>query len=163
MDDFVPKPFGRRVLSDAQCKWLEPASAARAHEDLAGTLASLPALDVSAFDDLRDSLQWKSERLRHICVMFVSSAENLFGLFDGSAGIDRRALLRHLHTLLGSAGMVGARQVEYLAGKLKSAVQSNRQEEVPAVTDLLRQAMRRFEREFEARLEAVTPGGYSSQ
>jgi|GEM_PF-1065717 len=156
MDDFLPKPFGRPALHSVLCKWLESASAGqRATEELESKVSQLPALDVDVFQELRQSLRWKREPLARICTTFTSAAQSAFSTADGSTGIDRRALRRHLHTLLGSAGMVGARQAEYIARKLQSDVDSNRMEDVTPILELLKDALQRFEVEFCRRLDEV--------
>jgi HPt (histidine-containing phosphotransfer) domain-containing protein len=66
----------------------------------------------------------------------------------------RETLLRQLHTVLGSAGMVGARQVEYLARQIQLAVKENRLEALQGTAEILRRALRRYEREFDRRLDS---------
>ncbi|MEJ0040539.1 MAG: response regulator [Gammaproteobacteria bacterium] len=154
MDDFLPKPFGRQALHALLCKWLEPARISdRVNDELAAQVRALPALDVVVFDELRQSLQWRVEPLQRICTTFTDSARNAFGVIEGSTGIDRRALRRHLHTLLGSAGMVGARQAEHVARAIQRDVESNRLDDVDAALALLRGALQAFEKEFNRRLQ----------
>ncbi|MEJ0040541.1 MAG: ATP-binding protein [Gammaproteobacteria bacterium] len=154
MDDFLAKPFGRSGLNAVLCKWLAPGAGGDAKHDPQARLAVLPDLDVKVLDELRDSLQWRMEPLKRICTTFTGSAQQTLALLDGSRGLDRQALQRHLHTLLGSAGMVGARQVEYLAGQIQRAVKANQREEIEGATAMLRLAVLRYEREFERRLNS---------
>lgn len=67
-------------------------------------------------------------------------------------GADRKALLRHLHTLMGSSGMVGARQVEYLAGQMQRALNEDRPGALNGAAGILRRALQRYERALERRL-----------
>jgi len=156
MDDFLPKPFGRQALHAILCKWLGPApgTTTPAAEDFAAKVANLPALDPSVFEELRESLQWKLEPLRNIRKTFASSARETLALLDGTCAVDRRSVRRQLHTLLGSAGMVGARQVEYIARKLQGDIESNQRESVEADLALLTSAVRLFEIEFNRRLDS---------
>lgn len=153
MDDFLPKPFGRPALHEILCKWLRPDPAARKAELRASKVEELPDLDSRVFQELRESLEWRPEPMRRICETFTTSARCIFPLMDGSIGLDRRALLRQLHALLGSAGMVGARRIEFLARELQETVRKNRADDVPAMIEPLQQAVRRFEAEFTSQLQ----------
>jgi HPt (histidine-containing phosphotransfer) domain-containing protein len=75
-------------------------------------------------------------------------------MLDGTGPVDRCALRRHLHTLLGSAGMVGARQVELIAHKLQAAINAGQREVIDDGRKLLKDAMRSFEIEFDRRIES---------
>jgi HPt (histidine-containing phosphotransfer) domain-containing protein len=61
---------------------------------------------------------------------------------------------RNLHTLLGTAGMVGARQIEQLAAVLQQTLKAGRMQDVPALRKHLATAVAAFEREFLQRLDA---------
>lgn len=155
MDDFLPKPFGRPALNDVLCKWLEPGRGRTRTGDPMDKLQTLPDVDEAVFNDLRESLQWKREPLQRICTTFVSSAQNALPLLDGSAGTDRRTLSRHLHTLVGSSGMVGARQVEFIARHLQAALAEGKLDQAAAVSSKLRDCVRRFQVEFERRVQDI--------
>jgi hypothetical protein len=58
--------------------------------------------------------------------------------------------------LLGSAGMVGARQVERVAAWLAEAAKADRRSELESGRELLADTVRRFEAELERRLDALT-------
>lgn len=153
MDDFLPKPFGRQALHAMLCKWLAPSTTAGITDDVAAKLASLPALDASVFEELRESLEWRLGPLHNIRTTFSTSARNILSLLDGTEGVDRHAVRRQLHTLLGSAGMVGARQVEWIARKLQGDLKAQSREVLDLDLTLLKQALRGFEIEFDRRLE----------
>jgi chemotaxis protein histidine kinase CheA len=69
---------------------------------------------------------------------------------------DSTMLARRLHTLLGSAGMVGARQVERVTALLAEAVKADRRTEFESGRALLAETVRRFEEELERRLDSLT-------
>jgi signal transduction histidine kinase/CheY-like chemotaxis protein len=154
MDDFLPKPFNKSALSDLLCKWLVPGAVSAADGDIARRVTELPELADSVFEELWESLQWRASALRRIYDSFLSVAhETLDILHRAAATGDGSVLARRLHTLLGSAGMVGARQVERIAAWLQDVVRSDRRAELEAGRVLLSESVRRFEAELERRLE----------
>lgn len=151
MDDFLSKPFDRHALNATLCRWL----AAEAGGDPLGSASRAgmhPDLDTDVLDELRASLQWRNELLERIRSSFVASVEEAVTLLATPAA-PRDALLRQLHTLTGSAGMVGARQVEYLVRQIQVAVKENRPGALDEAAEVLGRALRRYEREFARRLE----------
>lgn len=157
MDDFLPKPFNKSALSDLLCKWLVPGANAIADDDIAALIAGLPPLAAPVFDELWQSLQWRLPPLKKIYASFSSVAyETLDILHRAAATDDGSVLARRVHTLLGSAGMVGARQVERVAAWVQEALRSDRRSDLETGRVLLAEAMRRFEIELEHRMDALT-------
>ena len=156
MDDFLPKPFTRSVLSDLLCKWLVPGANVITDADIADRVAALPPLAAPVFEELWQSLQWRLSPLRKIYESFLSLAhETLDILHRAAATGDGTVLARRVHTLTGSAGMVGARQVERVAAWLQEAIKADRRGELETGRVLLAETVRRFETELERRLEAL--------
>ena len=156
MDDFLPKPFNKSALSDLLFKWLVPGTHAGAGEDIAERVAELPVLASPVFDELWQSLQWRVSPLRKIYESFLSVArETLDILHRAAATSDGSVLARRVHTLVGSAGMVGARQVERVAAALQEALKSDRRAELESGRVLLAESVRRFEVELEKRLDSL--------
>lgn len=152
MDDFLPKPFNKSALSDLLCKWLVPG----ADDALAARIVALPVLAAPVFDELWQSLQWRVAPLRRIYGSFLSVAHETLDILHRAAATDDGSVLaRKVHTLLGSAGMVGARQVEQVAGLLQDALKSDRRAELESGRVLLAEAVRRFEAELEQRLDSL--------
>ena len=168
MDDFLPKPFTKSALSDVLCKWLVPGANAIADGEIAERIAELPALAAPVFDELWQSLQWRLSPLRKIYESFLSVAHETLDMLDRTVpatersakespvGSDSPMLARRLHTLLGSAGMVGARQVERVTAWLAEAAKADRRTELENGRELLAETVRRFEEELERRLDALT-------
>jgi signal transduction histidine kinase/CheY-like chemotaxis protein len=155
MDDFLPKPFNRAELNTVLCKWLAPGSASDAEPTpLDARIGMHPDLDVGVFDELRESLKWKNEPLERICAAFTASVERALPLLD-APDADRKALGRNLHTVMGSAGMVGARQVEFLAGQMQRALNDNRAGALDGAAAMLERATRRYERAVNRRVNMV--------
>ena len=156
MDDFLPKPFTKSVLSDLLCKWLVPGANAGSDTDIAALIAELPILAAPVFDELWQSLQWRLSPLKKIYESFLSAAHDTLDMLHRAAGTgDGTVLARKLHTLLGSAGMVGARQVERVAVWLAEAVRADRRAELESGRMLLAESVRRFEQELERRLDSL--------
>jgi signal transduction histidine kinase/CheY-like chemotaxis protein len=157
MDDFLPKPFTKSALSDVLCKWLVPGANAIADGDIAERIGELPVLAEPVFDELWQSLQWRLSPLRKIYESFLSVAHETLDILERASSPGEGSLLaRRLHTLLGSAGMVGARQVERVAAWLAEAVKADRRAELESGRMVFAEALQRFEDELEARLDALT-------
>ncbi|HEY6927557.1 MAG TPA: response regulator [Steroidobacteraceae bacterium] len=156
MDDFLPKPFNKSALSDLLCKWLVPAANPATGDDIATRIAELPPLAAPVFDELWQSLQWRLSPLQKIYASFLSVAHETLDILHRAAATDDGSVLaRRVHTLLGSAGMVGARQVERLAAWLQQSLRSDRRADLETGRVLLAEAVRRFEAELEQRLESL--------
>ncbi len=156
MDDFLSKPFNKSALSDLLCKWLVPGASPIADDDIGGRIAELPPLVAPVFDELWQSLQWRLSPLKKIYASFLSVAyETLDILHRAAATDDGSVLARRVHTLLGSAAMVGAHQVERLAAWLQEALRSDRRSDLEIGRMLLAEAVRRFEKELEQRLDLL--------
>ena len=157
MDDFLPKPFTKSALSDVLCKWLVPGANAIADGDIAERIGELAVLAEPVFDELWQSLQWRLSPLRKIYESFLSVAHETLDILERASSPGEGSLLaRRLHTLLGSAGMVGARQVERVAAWLAEAVKADRRAELESGRMVFAEALQRFEDELEARLDALT-------
>lgn len=152
MDDFLPKPFGRPALHAILSKWLSGSEARPPADDLGAQLRRLPVLDLTVFEELQRSLHSRPDMLRRIGSSFLLSAHEALNGFDARNPGDRGSLRRHLHTLLGSAGMIGARQAEFLARKLQSDLAANRFDEAGSAWARLKRAIRDFDTEFHRRL-----------
>jgi two-component system, sensor histidine kinase len=177
MDDFLPKPFTKSALSDLLCKWLVPGANAIGDGEIAERIAELPALAAQVFDELWQSLQWRLSPLRKIYESFLSVAHETLDMLETLESMTERParespvweterparespagtmLARRLHTLLGSAGMVGARQVERVTAWLAEAVKADRRAELESGRALLAETVRLFEEELERRLDSLT-------
>ena len=164
---FSAEAFTKSALSDLLCKWLVPGANAIADDEIAARIAELPPLVEPVFDELWQSLQWLSP-LRKIYESFLSVARETLDTLESLTerpATERSAkeppagamLARRLHTLLGSAGMVGAaRQVERVTATLAEAVKAGRHTELESGRILLAETVRRFEEELERRLDALT-------
>lgn len=156
MDDILPKPFGKSALNDMLCKWLSPQSASGSESVLSERVAALPTLDASVFEELRESLHWQLPPLRKIYASFRESADDTANLAAGAAGDGEQELaIRKLHSLQGSAGLVGARQIEHLAAWLTRAVKEKMRQDVEETLPLLRAAIQRFQQELEGRMDSI--------
>jgi signal transduction histidine kinase/CheY-like chemotaxis protein len=156
MDDFLPKPFTKSALSDVLCKWLVPGANAIAGGAIAERVGELPVLAEAVFDELWQSLQWRLSPLRKIYESFLSVAHETLDILEPGSPGEGSLLARRLHTLLGSAGMVGARQVERVAAWLGEAVKADRRAELESGRRVLAEALQRFEDELEGRLDTLT-------
>lgn len=149
MEDFLPKPFGRAALHDILCRWLKPQKAADT-DSLTQKLARFPAIDQEVFSELWENLQWRKPPMRRISESFCETTRETLRLLADS---DHTALSRNLHTLLGTAGMIGARQIEQLAALLQDANRSRRLGDLACLERRFAVAVAAFEKEFATKLE----------
>ena len=155
MDDFLPKPFDRRALNDILCKWLDPSKPAESPAELEKQLTQLPDLDAAVLNELCESLQWRVAPLKQIHATFNESLRPTIQLLRSGGPDERTTILRHLHTLLGSSGMVGARQIEQLADRLRQAIHEQKYEQLVPCAQELELAMARYNRAFDTWLETA--------
>jgi PAS domain S-box-containing protein len=156
MDDMLAKPFGKSALNDILVKWLGPPASAQSQAPLAKELATRPELDTEVFDELRQSLHWQLPPMRKIYASISESARKALGaLGDGAPG-DVELAMRRLHSLQGGAALVGARQLEYLATRLSLALKNQRAAELAEGMPLLPDALVRFEKVVDSRLESLS-------
>jgi CheY-like chemotaxis protein len=157
MDDILPKPFGKSALNDMLGKWLSPQAVAATEGTLAERVAALPTLDAGVFEELRESLHWQLPPLRKIYASFRESAQETLGLIAAPAnGTEAELTARRLHSLQGSAGLVGARRIEHLAAWFTQAIKEKNRQELADSLPLLRESLRRFEQELDGRLDAIS-------
>ena len=154
MNDILAKPFGKSALNDVLCKWLAPQPSQANSQTLQDKVETLPVIDVGVFDELRETLHWRSDPLRKVYGPFLQAAREAASVVAGPAGSwDVVALARRLHSLQGSAGLVGARQVEHLVAWMNHAIRQQRPQDVADTAALLGDAVLRVERDLESRLE----------
>jgi hypothetical protein len=153
MNDILAKPFGKSALNDMLCKWLAPQPSAANAQPLQSKMEALPVIDVGVFDELRATLRWQVGPLRKVYGPFLKAAREAASLVSGPPGEPWEVVARRLHSLQGSAGLVGARQVEHLVAWMNHAIRQQRPEDVVETALLLREAVLRVERDLESRLE----------
>lgn len=156
MDDFLPKPFGRGALNEMLCKWLAPKNdgddgRSATTESRIKAIKELPSIDTEIFDELWRNLKWQQQPMRRIGETFVASVRETDDMFDEPGG---STFKRQIHTLLGTSGMIGARQVERIAAELQTVVKARRWQEVDAMRAPLQAAASDLERELEQRLRS---------
>jgi two-component system, sensor histidine kinase len=156
MDDILSKPFSKAALNDMLCKWLAARPLAADDRKLPDRVAALVILDVSVFEELRESLRWQLAPLRKLYASFQESANDAVRLLaDSPERADEALAARRLHSLQGSAGLVGARQIEHLAAWFTEAIKQHDWQEIGAAVPLLLKALRRFQQELEGRVDSV--------
>lgn len=153
MNDILAKPFGKSALNDMLCKWLAPQPSATNAQTLQSKMEALPVIDVGVFDELRATLRWQAGPLRRVYGPFLQAAREAASLVSGPAGESWDIVARRLHSLQGSAGLVGARQVEHLVAWMNHAIRQQRPQDVAEAALLLREAVLRVELDLESRLE----------
>jgi CheY-like chemotaxis protein len=157
MNDILAKPFGKSALNDVLCKWLAPQPSHANAQSLKDKVETLPVIDVGVFDELRETLNWRPGPLWKVYGPFLEAAREVASMVAGPAGSwDMAALARRLHSLQGSAGLVGARQVEHLVAWMNHAIRQQRPQDLAETTPLLGEAVRRVDRDLESRLQDST-------
>ncbi len=156
MDDLLAKPFGKSALNEMLAKWLAPQPGQSAQAPIAKEITGRPELDDEVFDELRQSLNWQLPPLRKIYASVRESAQKATHALGNGTPADRELALRRLHSLLGGAGLVGARQIEYLAARLEQALKLERQPDLDEGMALLPGVLARFNRTVEGRLDQLS-------
>ena len=156
MDDLLSKPFGKSALNDMLAKWLSPQTAHATQLPTAKELATRPELDAEVFDELRQSLNWQLPPLRKIYSSIRESAQMTLSSLGNGVPRDLELATRRLHSLQGGAGLVGARQIELVAGRLEQALKQTQPQDVTEGVTLLRDAVARFDRTLEGRLDSLS-------
>jgi signal transduction histidine kinase/DNA-binding NarL/FixJ family response regulator/HPt (histidine-containing phosphotransfer) domain-containing protein len=156
MDDFLSKPFTKSTLSRALSQWLAHDGAVETAEDIAQAGRTEPILDPSVFEELWESLRWRTKPLQEIYDAVIDNVRNMIQLLDALDKTPMQKILRSLHTVRGSASMVGAKRLTRIAAMLEHAA-SNQQLDRKAVEEAqLPKALRDLETELDQRLSSYT-------
>ena len=118
MDDFLTKPFNKATLSRYLGHWL-------AEEQNGGAEKTEPVLDVIVFEELWESLQWRTKPLEGIYDAFYKNVRDTMQLLSRLSDAPKPQLLRLLHTVRGSAGMVGAKRIARLTAIIEHAAKNS--------------------------------------
>lgn len=157
MDDFLSKPFTKSTLSRALSQWLAHDGATpETADDVAQAGRNEPVLDPSVFEELWESLRWRAKPLQEIYDAVIENVRNTIQLLDALEKTPTQKILRSLHTVRGSASMVGAKRLARIAAKLEHAA-SNQQLDRKAVEEVqLPKALRDLELELDQRLSSYS-------
>lgn len=145
MNDFLPKPFGRAELNRILCKWLDPKMRKTIEKRDEPIL-----LDEDVFDELWESLNWNASALRSICESFSQTVDECALSVLAS---DDEDIAQQLHKLIGTSGMIGAREVWRIAAKMQESFKAGRRGDLPELVTRLRAAGKGFISAFQERLQ----------
>ena len=152
MDDFLPKPFNKAELSRVLSHWLAAHGNGGA-DDERGAEAE-PVLDPVVFEELWESLRWRTKPLEEIYVAVVNNVRGAIQLLAAFETTPTQRLLRSLHTIRGSASMVGAKRIAWIAGMLEHAAQNGQLARQTIEDAQLPKAMQELEHAVRERLSA---------
>lgn len=156
MDDFLSKPFTKSTLARALSQWLAPDAAVETAQDIAQAGRNEPILDSAVFEELWESLRWRTKPLQEIYDAVIDNVRNTIQLLDALDKTPTQKIMRSLHTVRGSASMVGAKRLTRIAAMLEYAA-SNQQLDRKAVEEAqLPKALRDLEAELDQRLSSYT-------
>lgn len=113
------------------------------------TNAPAEALDAAVFEELRDTLRGQLDVVAGIYGKFLDNAVGYIGALRGQAS-DARALT--LHTLKGSAAMVGANRIAALAVRLQ---EGSTAQAIDAAIPQLEDELATFRRVLAARFDSL--------
>ena len=127
MDDYIVKPFDAQQLMRSLLRHVRPAGGPQAHGPVASPKsAALPQAAWPEIDGI-DSVDAR-ERLNNDFELFRSMLKRLLGEFADVAlpeqVVDAGELAMHagrMHKLRGSAGLLGAKSIQRLAGRAEAA------------------------------------------
>lgn len=156
MDDFLAKPFTKSTLSKMLSQWLPGGEAVDV--DIEGTLSgrSEPVLDESVFEELWESLHWRIRPLQEIYDAVVDNVRKMIDLLDVVETLPPQKVLRSLHTVRGSASMVGARRLTRIVGLLEYAARQEKLDRKTVEDAQLSKALRELQQEVDQRLSSYT-------
>lgn len=153
MDDFLAKPFTKATLSLILGQWLGGGEYGLVQSPAAESGEGKPVLDGTVFEELRESLHWSLTPLKQIYDAFMDNARNTIALLSAQRPTPPAPqILRSLHTLRGSASMVGAKRIAHIAGLLEHAAQNQKLDPAGTEATALPKALREFERALDERL-----------
>jgi len=152
MNDYLAKPFARAALHEMLCRWLHPGK----HPPGGGAAGSGPAagprkrivLDENVFVELWESVRWQTRPMLQIRDSFRETVARAVSAIENEEG---SSLHRHLHTLVGTAGMIGAAEVRRIAGQLQEALKAGK--DLKPLKASLVAAAKEFHEAFRTRLE----------
>lgn len=115
-------------------------------------IESVPPIDADLFDEIWDSMHRQPASMHRIRDAFLKTARGLLPLLKDWQD---PAIRSELHTLVGSAGMIGAKRIEHIALQLQAAIREGRRERLDDMKRLLERSIEDFERAFDERLAAT--------
>lgn len=146
MNDYLIKPFGKPELNRILRTWLSAdASATRS-----SARNPAPVIDEAVFTGLWESVNWQAEPLRNIATSFKETIAQCVAAFELGNSEEIR---RHLHTVIGTGGMIGAMEIRDLASRLRNAYKANNTSQLRTLISDLLAASVRFEQTLFERLE----------
>lgn len=138
------RPLASAIGQDEQERTLDPACPP--------AVESVPPIDADLFDEIWDSMRRQPASMRRIRDAFLKTARGLVPLLEDWQDPTLRS---ELHTLVGSASMIGAKRIEHLALQLQAAVREGNRQRFDDMKRLLERSIEDFERAFDERLAAA--------
>lgn len=151
MNDYLAKPFARAALHEVLCRWLHPGNrppGSGSGKGAAGNSRKRTVLDESVFVELWESVRWQTRPMLQIRDSFRETVARAVSAIENE---ESSSLHRHLHTLVGTAGMIGAAEVRRIAGQLQETLKAGN--DLQPLKDSLVAAAKEFHEAFRARLE----------
>jgi CheY-like chemotaxis protein len=153
MDDFLSKPFTKAILSKVLSQWLATSGEA-AVDDGAQDSRNEPILDQAVFEELWESLRWRTKPLQEIYDAVIDNVRKMMQLLSTAEAIPTSRILRSLHTVRGSASMVGAKRITRIAAMLEHSAAKEQLDRQTIEAAQLPKALRDLENEVSERLSA---------
>ena len=140
MDDYVSKPIAPRMLRETAARWMQ-ADALPATMKSIDTLAieSLPVIELDAIESIRSCMD--ESKFSALVDLYIKQAEAQSAqLQQWRSSLTLSELGDEAHKIISSAGTLGARQVQLLAGRLQTACRTGDEASAPGLLEELASA-----------------------
>ncbi|MDN3638695.1 PAS domain S-box protein [Simiduia curdlanivorans] len=141
MNDFVSKPIDEATLTTVLRRWLKVAIAEKVPEHPAVGREDVAEYAIWDKAFALRSVRGRPDRLVWLVNQFVNSSEKQLAALEQAVTENNfEAIVFHAHTLKGSSGQLGCRQMQQLCSAIEVAAKSKRGDSVRADILRLRQA-----------------------
>jgi signal transduction histidine kinase/AmiR/NasT family two-component response regulator/HPt (histidine-containing phosphotransfer) domain-containing protein len=153
MDDYLSKPFREEDVEEVVDRWLSIKAAQEEPKELfAEVLAGDQGIDIATFDRLRDIGKGRQgDPTTSIVRSFLTNLPRYVKrIHNGLAERDAEGLATAAHSLIGSAGMIGALKLSAMCREAEVLARQDRMNELEDHVNLVRQEAAIVDRDLRA-------------
>lgn len=152
MEDFLAKPFTKSTLAKILSQWLRTDESVV--DDGKRNPQDEPIIDPEVFNELWESLRWRVKPLEDIYAAVIDNVRIAIKLLSELETTPTLKIMRSLHTVRGSAAMVGARRLTRIVAMLEQAAGGDGLDRNVIEKAQLPNALHELECEIDERLSA---------